>query len=165
MKPAARWQCYHCKTRAERAADRKKIVLWDAAITKKTQERYYLGVSKLLPSLKGITSGKALDERVSDSIQQAWEDGEALHVISDALCGLHHYEPWTKNKLPLSWRFFKVWRKIEAPNRAPPLTTQVVEAMIYYAIAHRNLPFAAMLCLGFFGLLRPGEMLQLRPAI
>ena len=163
MRPAGRWQCFHRKTRAERVADRRKILLWDAAITKKTQERYFIGVQKLLPYLGGVTTGRALDERVSDWIQKAWEEGEALHIISDALCGLQHYEPWTKNKLALSWRLFKVWRKVEAPNRAPPLTAEIVDAFLFYAIAHRNLSFAAMICLGFYGLLRTGELLQIRP--
>lgn len=163
MRPVGKWQCFHRKTREERARDRQKILLWDAAITKKTQERYFGGLQKLLPFLDNVTSGRKLDEQVSDWIQTSWESGEALHVISDALCGLHHYEPWTRNRLPLSWRLFKVWRKVEAPNRAPPLTEKVVEAWILYAIAHRNLGFAAMLCLGFYGLLRTGEFLQIRP--
>ena len=160
--PQEAWKFFQRRTKEQRAKDRKRILLWDAAITKKTQERYYLGVRKLLPSLSDIKSTRILDEKISDWIQQQWEDGECLHAVSDALCGLHHYEPWTKNKIPLSWRLFKVWRKVEAPNRAPPLVSKVVIAWILYAIAHRNLRFAAMLVLGFYGLLRTGEFLQIR---
>ena len=50
---------------------------------------------------------------------------------------------------------------MEAPNRAPPLTRAIIYPMVMYAIAHDNVVFASMLVLGFFGLLRTGELLQL----
>ena len=53
-----------------------------------------------------------------------------------------------------------MWRKVEAPNRAPPLTTALVESLIMYAVGHCDLQFACMLVLGFYGLLRTGEFLQ-----
>lgn len=81
----------------------------------------------------------------------------------DALCGIHHFEPWTRKGLPQAWKVFSVWRKLESPNRAPPLTAQIIDAWIMYAISHCDLEFAAMLCLGFYGLLRTGELLQSRP--
>ena len=148
------------RTKAERARARKDVLLWDAAITKRTQERYYTGLQRLLPRLKGIVSSRKLDDTISDWIQDMWEQGETLHIISDALCGLQHYQPWTKNRIPLSWRLFKVWRKVEAPNRAPPITTTIIESWIMYAIGHNDLTFATMLVLGYFGLLRTGELLQ-----
>eukprot|EP00435_Cladocopium_sp_Y103_P061990 s1215_g23.t1 len=98
-----------------------------------------------------------------------WPGGEQGYTLPTALKSIERKRPppspagYHRNRIPLSWRLFKVWRKIEAPNRAPPLTQQVVEAWILYAIDHRNLNFAAMLALGFFGLLRTGEFLQIRP--
>ena len=138
------------------------MMLWDAAITKKTQERYYEGLAKLLPRIAGCDTVLQLDEATADWVQDCWEKGESLHVVNDGLCGLHHYQPWTKSCIPLAWRLFKVWRKVEAPNRAPPLTAEIVTAMAFYAAAHNDLGFATLLLLGFFGLLRTGEILQLR---
>ncbi len=62
--------------------------------------------------------------------------------------------------VPTAWRLFRVWRKVEAPNRAPPLTKEVIYSMSLYALAHHNVLYAGMLLLGFFALLRTGELLQ-----
>ena len=133
----------------------------DAAITKKTQERYYTGIQKLLPALHCVTTFLGLDEAICDWIQRARDEGECQHVVGDALCGLHHYEAWTKSHIPNSWKLFKVWRRLEHPNRAPPVVPQVLEAWAMHAVFHRNFDMAALLVLGFWGLLRTGELLQL----
>lgn len=53
---------------AERISERSTVKLWDAAITKKTQERYYIGLSRLLPLLLTVESTLQMDEIVSDKI-------------------------------------------------------------------------------------------------
>lgn len=148
------------RTQAERISERATVKLWDAAITKKTQERYYIGLSKLLPLLINVRSALHMDEIVSEWVQECWETGESLHIVNDGLCGLHHYQPWSKSMIPTAWRLFRVWRKVEAPNRAPPLTAEIVHAMALYALAHNNLIFGSVLLLGFFALLRTGEFLD-----
>ena len=164
MKRREAWKFCYRRTKAERVSERSKVLLWDAAITKKTQDRYYLGLSRLLPLLVSVSSTLEIDEVVSDWVQQCWEEGESLHIVNDGLCGLHHYQPWTKSMVPTAWKLFKVWRRVEAPNRAPPLTAQIVHAMAVYALNHNNLVFAGMLLLGFFALLRTGELLQVKPS-
>ena len=119
--PAVKWQFVQRRSKAERARDRGRLVLWDASITKKTQERYYSGLQKLLPVLVKVTTFLALDEKICDWIQRAWDEGECQHVVGDALCGLHHYEAWTKSHIPNSWKLFKVWRRLEHPK--PSTTT------------------------------------------
>ena len=151
--------CYR-RSQAERVSERSTVKLWDAAITKKTQERYYIGLSRLLPLLLGVETALQMDEITADWVQDCWQQGESLHIVNDGLCGLHHYQPWTKTMVPTAWRLFRVWRKVEAPNRAPPLTAEIVHALSLYALAHDNLVFAGVLLLGFFALLRTGEFLQ-----
>lgn len=104
-----------------------------------------------------------LDEKVCNWIQQRWEAGDSVHIVSDALCGLHYFEPWTKRGIPTAWRIFATWRKLESPSRAPPLTAVIIYSMANYAVTHCNLPMASLLLLGFFGLLRTGELLAIRP--
>ena len=152
------------RSRQQRVSQRRNVLLWDAASTKRTQERYVEGLRQLKPHLKKIKSSKDLDEAVSEWIQLSWEKGDSLHIVNDGLCGLQRYYPWVKHKIPLSWRLFSVWRKVEAPNRAPPLTKEIVDSFVMYAIAHRDLSFAAMMVLGFYGLLRTGELMQIRPS-
>jgi len=161
MGRAETWKFCHRRSKAERQHERRNVLLWDAAITKKTQERYYFGLSRLLPLLTCAETLIQIDEITAEWIQECWEVGESLHIVNDALCGLHHYQPWTRGHLATAWRLFKVWRKVEAPNRAPPLTKNIIYPMAMYALAHNNLMFAGMILLGFFGLLRTGELLQL----
>ena len=163
MGKAVRWRFSGKRTRAERVRQRANVVLRDAGITEKTQVRYYLGMKQILPVLERSRSLVEMDSNVSEWIQQRWEAGDAIHQVSDALCAIHHYEPWTRRHIPESWKIFAIWRKLESPDRAPPLTQQIVDAWIMYCIAHCNLEFASMLALGFYGLLRTGECLQVRP--
>ena len=163
MKRPVKWTFCARRSRAERVRQRANIVLRDAGITLKTQARYFHGLNIILPILEHSRNIMDMDEKVSDWIQASWERGDSLHLVNDALCGLHHHEPWTRKTLPQSWKVFAVWRKIESPNRAPPLTATFVDAWIMYAINHLDLEFAAMICLGFYGLLRTGEFLQTRP--
>jgi len=115
------------------------VVLRDAGVTPKTQQRYFVALNKLLPILVGVTSSLTMDEAIADWMQERWEDGESLHIVSDALCGLHHYyEPWTKRQIPQSWRLFATWRKLEGPDRAPPLTRDIIYSWCNYPV-HRIL--------------------------
>ena len=163
MKRPVKWTFCARRTRAERVKQRAHIVLRDAGITIKTQERYYHGLAAVLPILEKSRNLMDMDEKVSDWIQLCWERGDSLHLVNDALCAIHHHEPWTRKGLPQAWKVFSVWRKLESPNRAPPLTARIIDAWIMYATDHYDLEFAAMLCLGFYGLLRTGELLQTRP--
>lgn len=44
----------------------------------------------------------------------------------------------------------------------PPLTCDIILSMAYYALCHNDLFFSCLLALGFFTLLRAGELLNLR---
>lgn len=163
MARAVRWRFAGKRTRAERIKQRSKIILRDAGNTEATQTRYFLGMKKILPILERSRTLNQMDSNVADWIQQCWEKGDSLSQVSDALCAVHHYEPWTRKQLPEAWKVFAVWRKLETPDRAPPLTQKIVDAWIMYSINHYNVDFASMLALGFYALLRTGECLQVRP--
>ena len=163
MRRQGRAQLVTKRTRAERKAQRRNILLEDATITEKTRQRYFNGLSKLLPVLQLVQQLNGLDFAVSQWVEDRWTDGEALYVISDALCGLHFYEPWTKGKLPQAWRLFSAWRKLEVPSRAPPLTSELIRSMVTYALDHHDLAWATLILVGFYALLRTGELLALRP--
>ena len=52
-------------------------MLRDAGLSEKTQERYYLGVRKVLPILLRSRDLVELDEKVADWVQQRWEKATA----------------------------------------------------------------------------------------
>ena len=160
MGRAVRWRFCTKTTRAERVKQRQKVKLRDAGLSEKTQQRYYLGLRRLVPTLLKSTSLADMDERAADWVQERWEKGDSQHRVSDAWCAMHHFEPWVRGKLPQAWKLFAVWRKLESPDRAPPWVLDIIYAWALYAIDHLNWDFAAMILLGFFALLRTGECLQ-----
>ena len=89
-------------SQADRRRARRSIVLEDIGVTTATLERYQLAVSRLTPVLELVSTELELDEYIADCVQSEFEDGCPLHLVGDALSGLHHFEPWTKKKLTKS---------------------------------------------------------------
>ena len=150
-------------SRAERQHKRKAIQLDDSALTEKTQKRYYLALQKLLPHVEKALHVHDLDFYVSNWVRLMWTSGEPMLTVGDGLSALHFFEAWTKGKVPQAWKLFKVWRRIEIPSRAPPLTKQLVWSMASFELAHDHLEMAALLLLSFHCLLRTGEALKIAP--
>ena len=148
---------------ADRRAARRNIVLENVGITENTQKRYFTAVSRMSHLLKEVTTEASLDDLVATWIQEEFEDGTPLYLVGDALSGIHHYEPYTRKKLPKSWRLYTIWRKYEVPCRAPPLTQDITLAMAGWCMMHGELTMCALLLLGFHALLRTGELLMVRP--
>ncbi len=90
-----------------------------------------------------------------------WKSGEPLLTIGDGLSALHYFEPYTKRGIPHAWKLFSIWRRVEIPARAPPLTWQIVKAFMSYELSHNNFEMAVILGLAFHCLLRTGEFLSL----
>ena len=150
-------------SQADRRRARRSIVLEDIGVTTATLERYQLAVSRLTPVLELVSTELELDEYIADWVQSEFEDGCPLHLVGDALSGLHHFEPWTKKKLTKSWKLYAIWRKYEIPCRVPPITQDLVLAMAGWCIHQCELVMAALLLLGFHCLMRTGELMQVRP--
>eukprot|EP00438_Fugacium_kawagutii_P022803 Skav204861 [mRNA] locus=scaffold2222:4477:5400:+ [translate_table: standard] len=149
-------------TRAERIRQRRHINLEDAALTEATKVRYYSALKKILPTLENCQHLSALDDDVCEWIHSMWESGEPLLTIGDALSAMHFFQPWTKRQVPHSWKLFSVWRRLEIPCRAPPLTEELVFTMAGFALQRADLEMAAVLTLSFHCLLRTGEALSVR---
>ena len=132
-------------------------------MTTATLQRYYAAVSRLAPTLELVNTEIELDEFIAEWIQCEFEDGTPLHLVGDALSGLHHFEPSTRRKLHKSWRLYGIWRKYEVPCRAPPLTQDIALAMAGFCLQEDELVMAGLILLGFHCLLRTGELLLVRP--
>ena len=137
------------------------MALEDRAITANTRLRYYLGVRRVIGKLQGAKGHP--DETISKWIEKRFSRGEGVTTISDTLSGLHHFSPWLRGQLSRSWRLFKLWRKIEKPKQAPPLPKQFAESLVARAIEVEDTRLALVLALGFWGMLRTGELMLLEP--
>lgn len=146
-------------SRAERIRQRARIHLDDAALSEKTQVRYYAALRKVTPYVERAKNEDHLDSLLCRWIRKMWASGEPLLTIGDGLSALHFFQPWTRRKIPHAWKLFAVWRKIEVPCRAPPLTWSLVKSMSAYEWQNDNFEMAVLLLLGFDCLLRTGELL------
>lgn len=140
-------------TQQARRRRRAGVNLRDYTITEQTRRRYYNAVRRLLPysEAQPDLSEGSLDEIISEWIEMEWTRGTPLSYIADSLSGLHHYWPQLKGTLRECWRLFKSWRRIEAPNRAPPLTCLVARAFVARAVELGQLALATLLAIGFHG--------------
>lgn len=150
-------------SRAERKRQRAHINLDDAALSLKTQTRYYLALRKVVKYVECALNEDQLDLLLCKWIRKMWHAGEPLLAIGDALSALHFFQPWTRRKIPHSWKLFSVWRKIELPSRAPPLTWNIVTSMAAYEWEQQHYEMSIILLLAFQCLLRTGEFLSLTP--
>ena len=143
-----------------RRRKRKGLSLHDKAITVKTRIRYFVAVAAVLPLLEKTT--RDLDEFLVDWIDAEYQAGSSITSVADTLSGLHHFLPWSRGKIRGAWKLYGLWRKVERPKQAPPFPIQVVEGLVGRCIAVENLRLALCLCLGFWGLLRTGEIFEVR---
>ena len=114
----------------------------------------------LLPCLEA--SKEPLEEALCEWIENSFADGDCITYVSDSLSGLQHFCPWVKGQISKAWKLFRIWRKVERPKQAPPLPTSFTLAMLSRSLELEDLEMAAMLCLGFWGLLRTGELMLIR---
>ena len=146
----------------ERQQQRAGIRLRDYSITETTRSRYTRAVAQLLPFLESQEDLHELDWIICDWIEYQWSKGTSVSDIADALSGLHFFWPEVRGRLRQSWRLFRNWRRIESPQRAPPLTALILRALVARAVLLGNVPFATLLCLGFHCMLRTGELLAIQ---
>ena len=152
------------RSRTQRQSERAGLFLEDLSITAKTRDIYFEGAHALLPLVEKANSEDDLDERIAKWVQQQWSRGATLYSVNAALCGLQHFLPSTRKRLHHSWRLFRTWRKVEVPTRTPPIPELFLYSLANYAISLGDILFAGLLVLGFEGLLRTGELLQVTPA-
>ena len=62
-------------------------------------------------------------------------------------------------RLPATWRLLKAWSIHEIPARAPPLPEDALHTMVGYALFKQQFKFALSLLVGFYAVLRTGEIL------
>lgn len=156
------------RTRQERIAVRKTLgTLKDLTVQPKTKQRYTQALDNFYQYLarEGISLPKKrdhMDSLVSDYLEELWSSGSSRSEASNFLAGLQDADPKLKHNLPGSWRLMKTWTVQEVPSRAPPLSVKVLEATVGWSRFHGYHTFALSLLVGFYGLLRTGELLSLQ---
>lgn len=103
-----------------------------------------------------------MDALMCDYLEYLWSSGEGRGLASDTLAALQDTSPKLRGAMPGAWRLLKTWHVNEIPCRAPPLPEQVLLSLVGYFLFHRDAAMALSLLLGFYSMLRTGELLGVR---
>ena len=159
------------RTREERKKVRKDLgKLADLTVQKSTRKRYNSALSEfsLYLSKAGLrlpTIKTELDAVLSDYVEYLWSEGYARALASDTLAAVQDKQPSIKGHLRSSWRLLKTWGVNEIPNRAAPLPESALHAMVGHAFFNKRPLFGLSLLVGFYGMLRTGELLDVNSHI
>ena len=152
----------------DRAAQRRRLgTLRQLTVQLATRKRYDKAIDGFLIFLKN--EGQALprerdrmDPLLCDYLEHLWATGAGRALAADTLAGVQDLQPNLRTRLPGAWRLLKTWHINEIPNRAPPLPEHVLRAMAGWAFFKGHFTFGVSLLLGFYTMLRTGELLGLR---
>ncbi|CAK0894411.1 unnamed protein product [Prorocentrum cordatum] len=107
-------------------------------------------------------SVRNVDQGVALYTEHVWRTGGSLLAVNNALAAVLFVSPSLSGKLKQSWKLQKTWLKLEPNARAMPMPPLLALAFAG-AFCWWGLPRAgALLAVGYAGMLRSGEMLQLR---
>jgi len=152
----------------DRAAQRRKLgSLRELTVQPATKRRYATAVDGFFTYLRNaglsLPSKKmALDHLLCDDVEFLWSNGAGRGLANDTIAGLQDRQPDLRHHLPGAWRLLKTWSINEVPARAPPFPDHVVKAMSGWAFFKGYYSFGLSLLIGFYAMLRTGEVLSLR---
>ena len=126
----------------------------------KAKDRFYqfLTDNKLhIPKQKHL-----MDGILCEYLEHLWSTGEGRGLASDTLASLQDASPGLRGSIPGAWRLLKTWHVHEIPNRAPPFPERIVQSLAGYFLFHGEPSMALSILVGFYGMLRTGEVLGIR---
>jgi integrase len=158
--------------RALSQADRRKAraslgSLSDLRVPKALRSRYAKAVGRFFSFLarrrKPVPNDlDVLDRELCDFVEEIWEDGSPRGWCLDCLSGIGKFEPSLQNQFPLARAFVETWKRHELPERAPPLSIDMLKALSTYALTKlHDGPLATIFMLTFHCMLRIGECVNL----
>lgn len=152
----------------ERAKQRQKLgSLKDLTVQPATRKRYAAALTRFFTFLKHEnlelpTRRAFMDPLVSEYLEHLWCTGMGRGLACDTLASLQDSDPRLRGQLPGSWRLLKAWHQNEIPNRAPPLPERLLQALVGWSWFKGYFAFGVSLLVGFYGMLRTGEILNIR---
>ena len=158
-------KCVEGRTKEDRVRIRKRLgSLKQITVQPATRVRYDRALKGFFSFLKFNgkvlpTDQSFLDELVGEYLEHLWANGEGRALGSYTLAAIQDAQPQVRGKLQQSWRLMKSWVSNEMPNRAPPLSEDILHALVGLALFRKDPLFALSLLVGFYSMLRAGEIL------
>ena len=149
-----------------RQAHRQGQTLKDSLVSPKMRHRYSAAVRALLQFWAlHQCAPRVMDEvdaAVAVFLEHVFSEGEHKSLSNDTLAGLQFFMPSVRKRLYHSWKLCKVWHRLEPPQRAVPISPQLLAGLAGLAWAGGHQEIGAALLIGFDAMLRTGELIQLR---
>ena len=153
-------------SKADRKKARRGLKLHETGLKAGTLKKYREAVHQALEQWDfcSITyeSVVAFDLELGDFLEHAYEEGESVAFAGNLICGLQVFLPFLRRHLPYSWHLFSLWRRNERSWQATPMGDDLLWALVGKTIETQQLAMGTLLMLGYFGLLRTGELVNLR---
>lgn len=89
-----------------------------------------------------------------------FSQGKSLHVYRHLIVYVQKTMLEAKPFMSLNWDMIARWEMLEPPLHRVPIPSSVLRAMVAAAVLLRWHRFGAALCLSFYGITRPGEVLK-----
>jgi hypothetical protein len=151
-------------TRIERAQLRREVgALRQNRVAKRTLNRYSTVFTAFLNFVnvkwrRDFKTYEELDDFAAAYVENLWQEGDSKADASYTLAAIHYFLPRATGKLIFSWRLLSVWKRLELPLRATPLSLELLLAFVGYFLA-ANLAEVAIGCaLMYHCILRTGEL-------
>jgi hypothetical protein len=103
-----------------------------------------------------------LSEWLEEYMVTLYLEGASRRSAAESLNAVVQQFGWLRSSLAAPWNVLKTWDMLEPVTHHPPMPLQVVLALASTALAWNWPHFAALLVIGYFGLLRPSELVGLR---
>ncbi|CAE7563489.1 unnamed protein product [Symbiodinium natans] len=123
----------------------------------------------LLPQLPGMTletlargHSDVLSDWLEEYMVAMFLQRRSRRAAAETLNALAQRFGWLRSSLAAPWNLVKTWEQLEPVQHHPPVPKAVNDALVVTALLWRWPRMAALLVLGFFGLLRPSELIGLR---
>lgn len=152
------------RSKESRAKVRKSLgTLKSLTVQPQTRARYERARQKFYTFLQDNrltlpAKREQLDPLLAEYVEHLWSSGEGRGLASDTVAGIQDLDPRLKGHLSLTWRLLKTWSVNEIPNRAPPIPETILMAMTGWAFFHELPVFGLSLLVGYYCLLRSGEL-------
>lgn len=135
-------------------------------ITRRTLDRYRKQVSLFFRHLHvhGIDLPDCLEEldnTAAEYVNHMWQEGEPAGYASDLVAGLKRLYPRCRKHLAVSTLYCKIWSRSLRRKRALAVPAEVLIGMAGLAYAYGEPRVGVAFLVGFLGLLRTGELLEL----
>jgi integrase len=137
-----------------------------AGLQGKTLRSYRVAVSRFLRFTRvshlPLATTKEVDAAAAEYVNALYQEGDSLAQAGHLLSGLKRFLPQLRLRLPTASQFFRNWQRIHQPERAVPVSWDLLQALAGLCLTLERPGVALMLYLGFFCFLRTSEMLALQ---